>query len=60
MNMRLIEQMEEVLRLLEATKTDLKEWIDALADADYGCEDAIEESKELINAVESLLHEIGA
>ncbi|QSF43356.1 hypothetical protein [Paenibacillus tianjinensis] len=58
--MGIIEQMQEALRLLEVTKDDLKEWIDAMAESSWGNEDAIEESNDLIRTVESLLHEIGA
>lgn len=58
--MRMIEQMEKVLRLLEVMKDDLKEWLDSMEEDGYIYDVSIGESRELISKAESLLHEIGA
>lgn len=60
MNMRMIEQMEEVLRLLVEAKLDLQDWVDALELDDNYSKEAINETEDLIGKIETVLHEIGA
>lgn len=55
--MRLVEQIEELIELLEEAKDDLKEWVEAFEDVSEP--EAIEETNDLIGKIESTLHEIG-
>lgn len=52
--MGILDQMEKILKLLEAAKDDIKEWI-ASNDGEYDTED----SEDLVAEIESTLHEVG-
>lgn len=57
--MGIVDQLKEILRLLKAAKDDLQEWIESIeGDMSFNA-DAIEDTKSLIGEIESTLHEVG-
>ncbi|ASA22565.1 hypothetical protein [Paenibacillus donghaensis] len=59
--MRLIDQIEDVVRLLNNAKNDLEEWIDVMEEDGWTRYDnSMKETRDLIGEIESVLHNIGA
>ncbi len=55
--MPLLEQIETILRLLEAAKSDLEAWIEYVENEAIDVD--TEDSENLISEIRSLLHEVG-
>lgn len=55
MNVSLLEQIQEILRLLEAAKDDLEAWVDTVEELGIDTD----ETKNLISEIRSTLHEVG-
>ncbi|WP_160327356.1 hypothetical protein [Paenibacillus naphthalenovorans] len=53
--MSLLEQIQEILRLLEAAKDDLEAWVDTVEELGIDTD----ETKNLISEIRSTLHEVG-